>query len=58
MVLKFRIPKQVNDLISTLGGSLGLFTGMAIIMLVEILELVWDLFYNVWNHVTSAKTKK
>ena len=51
-ILKF----QGGDLISALGGSLGLFTGMAMIMIFEIFELFFDLFLNISDYLTSSKT--
>jgi hypothetical protein len=41
-----------------LGGSLGLFTGIAIIMLFELAELCWDLFFNIWTFMTQPKDRK
>jgi hypothetical protein len=41
--------RQFNGLIAALGGALGLFTGIAIIMLFEILELAWDVGFNIWD---------
>jgi hypothetical protein len=35
--------------VAALGGALGLFTGIAIIMLFEIMELTWDVGFNVWD---------
>jgi len=46
---------QTADLVSNLGGSLGLLTGMAIIMIFEILELICDLFFAVWRYMTAKK---
>jgi hypothetical protein len=37
-----------------LGGSLGLFTGIAIIMIFEVIELLWDILFNVWKHTTAG----
>ena len=48
---------QTNGLISALGGSLGLFTGIAIIMIFEILELCWDLFFNIWTYMTAGNPR-
>jgi hypothetical protein len=46
---------QLTGLVSNLGGSLGLLTGMAIIMIFEILELICDLFFAVWRYMTAKK---
>jgi hypothetical protein len=48
---------QVGDLISALGGSLGLFTGMAIIMIFEVFELFCDLICAFGKHLTSYNNK-
>jgi hypothetical protein len=40
-----------------LGGSLGLFTGIAIIMLFELLELAWDLVFNIWSYLNPPLDK-
>lgn len=48
---------QGNALVSALGGSLGLFTGIAIIMIFEILELTFDIFYNIWKNSNQPKEK-
>ena len=48
---------QTPGLISALGGSLGLFTGIAIIMIFEMLELSWDIFYNIWTYMTAGGPK-
>jgi hypothetical protein len=47
---------QENGLISALGGSLGLFTGIAVIMLFEVLELAWDLAINVFRYLNPRPT--
>jgi hypothetical protein len=49
---------KTPGLISALGGSLGLFSGIAIIMIFEIFELAWDLFYNIWIFATLGKVPK
>ena len=36
---------------SSLGGALSLYLGIAIIMCVELLELIFDLIINVWRHL-------
>jgi Amiloride-sensitive sodium channel len=46
---------QPTDLVSNLGGSLGIFTGMAIIMIFEILELICDIFFAVWRYWTTTR---
>ncbi len=38
--------------------SLGLFAGIAIIMIFEILELGWDIFFNVWTYTTAKNSKE
>jgi len=43
--------------VSALGGSLGLFTGIAIIMIFEVLELTWDIIYNIWQYKNAPKHK-
>jgi len=43
-------------LISALGGSLGLFTGIAIIMIFEFFELAWDLAFNIWCQFHQRST--
>jgi hypothetical protein len=45
-------------LISALGGSLGLFTGIAIIMLFEVLELLWDISVNIWTYKCPPKNQE
>jgi hypothetical protein len=46
---------QPADLVSNLGGSLGIFTGMAIIMIFEILELICDIFFAVCRYLTTTR---
>ncbi len=36
-----------------LGGALSLYLGVAIIMIFELLELLFDLFVNVWRNTTD-----
>jgi hypothetical protein len=38
--------------------TLGLFTGMAIIMIFEIFELSYDILLNLWTYATSRDAKK
>jgi hypothetical protein len=38
--------------------TLGLFTGMAIIMIFEIFELCIDTLLNLWTYATSRDAKK
>ena len=68
IVLFYRLPSNITQthflfifktptLISNIGGSLGLFTGMAIIMIFELLELSWDVVYNIWNHLNGSNRK-
>jgi hypothetical protein len=45
-------------LISNLGGALGLFTGMAIIMIFEGFELTFDLVYNIWKYLNPRLERK
>ena len=40
-------------MVSNLGGALSLYLGIAIIMCFELLELTFDLFINVWNHLAK-----
>jgi len=42
-----------SSLVSSLGGALSLYLGIAIIMCVELLELVFDLIINVWCHLAK-----
>ena len=41
-----------------MGGSLGLFTGIALIMIFEMVELAWDIFYNIWAYMTGPRSKE
>ena len=44
---------QESSLVSSLGGALSLYLGIAIIMCVELLELIFDLIINVWCHLAK-----
>lgn len=37
------------SLVSNIGGTLGLFLGMSILSFVEVIELVIELFYYIYN---------
>ena len=43
---------------AALGGALGLFTGIAIRMLFEIMELAGDLVLNVWCYLNKPADRK
>ena len=45
---------QESSLVSSLGGALSLYLGIAIIMCVELLELIFDLILNVWRHLAKG----
>ena len=44
-----------TDLVSGLGGALSLYLGIAIVMAFEVLELIWDLIWNIFNHFNKTK---
>ena len=44
-----------GDLLSDIGGNLGLFVGMSLLSIGEILQLVWDIFYTLRNIQNKVK---
>ncbi len=47
-----------NAIVSSLGGALSLYLGMAVIMCFEILELILDLFINLFDYCNGGAGKK
>lgn len=41
---------QSQDFISAIGGAISAFTGFAIIMTFELVELMFDFIINTWKH--------
>ena len=46
---------QGNALLSSLGGALSLYLGMAVVLLFEVLELLLDLVLNAWRHLNGGE---
>ena len=44
------------DLISNVGGLLGLFLGLGFIHIGELSEIVWEMFYHIYYKFHSVKT--
>ena len=53
--LKSFIPPQIDGFFAGLGGALSLFLGMALVMLFEVVEFLFDLFMGVWRHTQGPK---
>ena len=52
---KYFIPPQIDGFFAGLGGALSLFLGMALVMLFEVVEFLFDLFMGVWRHTQGPK---
>ena len=54
-VIKSKREKRIsfNDQLGTIGGTLGLFTGMSLLSIVEILFLILNLVYTILKTITG-----
>ncbi len=55
-VNKLLIDLKGNALLSSLGGALSLYLGMAVVLLFEVLELILDLAINTWRYLNGGIT--
>ncbi|CAM6055018.1 unnamed protein product [Sphagnum tenellum] len=47
-----------DTFVASLGGALGLYMGMAVIMMFEVVELVFDIAFSIWKNQQSAVSRK